>query len=347
MSSEEKQFAKWVVILILCIVLAVIAAIFVMSHYPTSKQKRAVKDEAIPLPQTMTFTSAQLNEARDMGTTVDVKVRAIVEPINATNSAVDFSVAWVDYAPEWYPEVVTDYVMVTQDSDGSRTATVTCKKAFTDYNIVLTVTTRDGGYTASCLCSFGGIASDMTINIGYIDGRDTVMLEKTNSAKRGDYYELSEKKEYFVSIVLDNSFDCVTWRNIEWSLEANGELYFGNAVSDGYGILTFSDLQLKKLNDYVKTERFVTVGKNSDYSLRIVPHGTVEYSSASSENVDGYMHYTDTCVFDEYDLGVGGEIGVNEKNEHNVAEMPSCYFALTITDTVSELSETIRFWIVF
>ncbi len=35
MSSEEKQFVKCVVILILCIVLAVIAAIFVMTHYPT------------------------------------------------------------------------------------------------------------------------------------------------------------------------------------------------------------------------------------------------------------------------------------------------------------------------
>lgn len=346
MSSEEKRFAKWVVILILCVVLAVIATIFVMTHYPADKQKRTVKDDARPLPQTMTFTSAQLNEARAMGRAVDVRVRAIVEPINATNSAVDFSVAWVDYAPEWYPKVVTDYVTVTQDSDGSKTATVSCKKAFTDYDIVLRVTTRDGGYTASCLCSFSGIASDMTISIGYVSGNDTVILEKTSSVKRGNYYELSQKKEYFVQVVLDNSFECVTGRNIDWSLEANGELYFGNAVSDGYGALYFSDVQLKNLNDYTNSMRFVTISKNSEYSFKLTTYGTVEYSSGSSENRDGYMHYTDTCVFDEYDMGIGGETGIHEKNDYNIAEMPSCYFALTITDKISGLSETVRFWIV-
>ena len=352
-NHKNKDRIKWSLTALTFLLVIVLLVGLCLQVYGSGKLKPTEwfsedeETQAQPLPETMTFTSAQLNEARAVGRTVDVRVLAIVEPANAINPAVDFSVSWPDFAPDWYPEVVTDYVTVTQDSDGSRTATVSCKKAFRDYNVILKVTTRDGGYTATCTCQFIGIASQMELKIGYVKGNDTVYLEPTSSAARGEYYELSEKKEYFIQVLLDNSFDCVTSRSVDWSMKANGKLYFGNAVDDGYGFLSFRNIELKDLNDCLNGMRFVGVSKNSEYSFKLTTYGTVEYSSASSEIVDGYYHYKDKCIFDEYNLGTGGELGVREKNEYNITEMPSCYFELTITDSASGLCETFRFWITF
>ena len=57
---------------------------------------------------------------------------------------------------------VTDYITVTPESDGSTNATVTCYKPFTG-DIVITVITRDGGFTARCLCNYVGKPTSLVI----------------------------------------------------------------------------------------------------------------------------------------------------------------------------------------
>lgn len=84
-----------------------------------------------------------------------VTLTATVEPKNATNQEVDWSVQWSENAA-LKNNAVTDYVTVTPISDGNRTAKVTCKRAFGSDTILIIVTTRDGGFTAQCSATFKG-----------------------------------------------------------------------------------------------------------------------------------------------------------------------------------------------
>ena len=80
----------------------------------------------------------------------------------------DWSVAWGDESNE---ADVTQYVTVTPTSNGSTVATVTCKQPFTG-NIIVTVTTRENGYQASCVVTYVGMPTDIVLdtNIGQENG---------------------------------------------------------------------------------------------------------------------------------------------------------------------------------
>lgn len=91
---------------------------------------------------------------------VSKTLTATVLPETAENKKVDWTVEWDDTENE---TAVTDYVTVTPTADGSTTATVTCHKAFTG-NIIITVTTRENGYSATCVVSFVGMPTDISIS---------------------------------------------------------------------------------------------------------------------------------------------------------------------------------------
>ena len=107
MEQEEKRFIKWVAILIACIVAAVVTAILVFVYCPT-ETKRAAENEVQPLPEQITFTAEQLNVAARNGGTTSVTVRANVEPYNAENTKVDFTVAWTlrHHIPRMLPSML-------------------------------------------------------------------------------------------------------------------------------------------------------------------------------------------------------------------------------------------------
>ncbi|MBO5046743.1 MAG: hypothetical protein J6C93_07765 [Clostridia bacterium] len=113
------------------------------------------------LPKNMTFTAETLSEALEEGKTVDVKVKAEVLPEAATNKEVDWSVSWAEGATR-SEEDVTDYVTVTPVVDGGLTATISCKKAFGEDKILVTVTTRDGGFSDTCTVNFLGLPVSIT-----------------------------------------------------------------------------------------------------------------------------------------------------------------------------------------
>ena len=68
---------------------------------------------------------------------------ATITPANATNKAVDWTIAFVNAESEWATgKTVTDYVTVTPTSDGALTANVECLQAFGE-QVRVTVTSRD------------------------------------------------------------------------------------------------------------------------------------------------------------------------------------------------------------
>ena len=116
-------------------------------------------DTVYPMPSFIKISALSLTEnanaAAPSNAVAELQIKATVTPENATNQDVDYTVAWGE-APEHGSDPVTDYLTVTQETDGSKIATVTCKKAFGNDTIIITVTTRDGGFTATCTVSYEG-----------------------------------------------------------------------------------------------------------------------------------------------------------------------------------------------
>ena len=71
------------------------------------------------------------------------QLTATITPENATNKAVDWTIAFVNPSSEWASgKTVTDYVTVTPTADGALTANVECLQAFGE-QVRVTVTSRD------------------------------------------------------------------------------------------------------------------------------------------------------------------------------------------------------------
>lgn len=91
--------------------------------------------------------------------TLKQTLTATLQPATVENKKVDWTVAWADSSGAGD---VTDYVTVTPEEDGSPTVTVTCYQPFTG-EIVITVITRDGGFTARCICEYVGHPTSLAI----------------------------------------------------------------------------------------------------------------------------------------------------------------------------------------
>lgn len=344
MEQEEKRFIKWVAILIAAIIAAIVTSILVFMYCPT-EAKHTAENEVQPLPEQITFTAEQLNAAARNGGTTSVTVRANVEPYNAENSKVDFAAAWKD-APTSYTKNVAEYVTVRQDSDGSQTATITCIKAFTEYNVVITVTTRDGGFTAQCLCAFSGKATSLELSVA---GK-----EQTTDNARGTYYLLDSNKATTVNIRATNVYDCVL--NPRYSLSVNVPdvtLWRGDCSYGEYGETYFSKVWEENLKTRYNAGKLFSVSSVSNGAFTITTKKSMEYGAETTETVtDEYGLITrygkDACVYDPYDLGLGSTNGVTDirgKNTSNVAKIDKLCYEITVTEQNSGISEVLRFWV--
>ena len=299
-------------------------------------------DDVYAMPRAMAFTDKTLSAALAAGQTVDLKIKAIVYPYDAANQLVDYSIAW-GVAPAHGGEPVTDYVTVTPDSDGSLTATVSCKQSFGADKIIVTATTRDGGYTANCTVSFIGAASGMSVT--------SSGLTPVPDTARGTYYMLGTNRTYTFDVNLDNAFHEVGSKNLSVTVGGVGSLYFGvTYTSADTGIARFQDMELRELSSMA--DRFITSAEISGTTLTIQTGSKLVENYYSRSESDEY--YTGSYLYDryvyedEYGLTVGDKIAddYEGKAKANTAALPSCYFTVTVTDSVSGLSESLRIWLV-
>ena len=91
---------------------------------------------------------------------VTKQITATVEPADAENKAVDWSIEWIGDVSE----NISDYLIVTPVSDGSLTANVKCIKSFRGKGARVIATARDGGVSGTCLVSYEGEPSAFVIN---------------------------------------------------------------------------------------------------------------------------------------------------------------------------------------
>lgn len=96
----------------------------------------------------------------------DYSLTATIQPADATNKAVNWSIAWKNPSSTWASgKSVTTYATVTPSSDGSLTATVSCLKAFSE-QIIVTCTSRDNtDITATCTVDYVKRVSSVALTL--------------------------------------------------------------------------------------------------------------------------------------------------------------------------------------
>ena len=235
---KRSDTVKWVLTLIAFIVVGVMLAGIILGWLEKSSSAEEQEQAAVidgdgnamdagtlyRMPEKMTFTAAgsgiplaQFGEPEGTTSTAraEVRIEAYVVPENANNREVDFSVAWNEGAQR-SAEPVTDYVTVTPESDGSRVATVACIKGFGDDIILITVTTRDGGFQATCTVTFEGAPSSLKFmynDTEYSSSSEiTVQANAEYSVKLklvGEFGEVGEKFGDFevVSVTMQGKFN--------------------------------------------------------------------------------------------------------------------------------------------
>ena len=235
---KRSDTAKWVLTLIAFIVVGVMLAGIILDWFEKSHSAEEQKQAAVidgdgnamdagtlyRMPEKMTFTAAgsgiplaQFGDPEGTTSTAraEVRIEAYVVPENANNREVDFSVAWGEGAQR-SAEPVTDYVTVTPESDGSRVATAACIKGFGDDIILITVTTRDGGFQATCTVTFEGAPSSLKFmynDTEYSSSSEiTVQANAEYSVKLklvGEFGEVGEKFGDFevVSVTMQGKFN--------------------------------------------------------------------------------------------------------------------------------------------
>ena len=240
---KRSDTVKWVLTLLAFILVGVMLAGIILVWFDKKEEPPAEEEQTeqaavidgdgnamdedivYPMPELMSFSALAFAEARAGEPTsstaaaseqsVEVQIEAYVTPENATNREVDFSVAWGEGAQR-SAEPVTDYVTVTPESDGSRVATVACIKGFGDDIILITVTTRDGGFQATCTVTFEGAPS--SLKFMYNDTEYSSSSEITVQANAeysiglelvGEFGEVGEKFGDFevVSVTMQGKFN--------------------------------------------------------------------------------------------------------------------------------------------
>lgn len=294
-----KSKLKTIVMIIALVLVAALTAGIIAQSVTISKLKQAQEqlqttnatDEngnymdnstVYELPKAMSFSAMAL-AANPAG--ISVNVTASVEPSTATNKAVDWSVMWSDNTNA---ASVTDYVTVTPASNGSTTATITCYQAFSG-DILVVVTTREGGYTADCVVSFVGKPTSLT-------------LTSVNANKNGDKYGLGVGTTYDFKINLTNAFNTVgeAYKDYTVSIVATGDLTVGTYETDPRGSAVWYTTKTAKLSDYVNDTctvegdtLHVTITKSIEgYYSSMVRTGTVRTYYDKVQSVDSECYFT-------------------------------------------------------
>ena len=271
---------------------------------PVEKIENAVEDgKSYVMPEKMAFTSTSLLAANETGVTVTLV--ATVEPADAPDKSVDWSVNWSDDATLKENDI-TQYLTVTPQTDGSTTASVNCKQPFGDDTIVITVTTRDGGYQANCMVTFVGIPTSITIT--------TDMTQELDSVTGLNCYTLGVDRTTTLTVTLDNAFHSVSesyYEKLQTKI-TGPEVVLGDETqtTDGEGVTTstWADTHTVSLTD--KASEFITATL-SGHTISVEAkrkietyYASVSYNGRSALYRDKFKDYAVVRSFHGFSLRI-------------------------------------------
>ena len=106
----------------------------------------------------------------DYGVSQDVEsayfLSATVEPSDATDQTVDWSISFVDSSSGWASgKTVTDYVAVAPTEDGALTAVVACMQAFGEQMIITCASRSNPEVCATCTVDYAQKVDESTVSL--------------------------------------------------------------------------------------------------------------------------------------------------------------------------------------
>lgn len=172
-------------------------------------------------------------------------------------------------------------------------------------------------------------------------------LALSNTAERGYFYLLGTGKTYNFDVIMNNVFNEVGNYNLTATVDGVGSVYFGTTFSDASsGFTYFQSAELKEISEF--KDEFITVSIDGT-TLSITTDSTYienyySYFESDEYGMGTYSYDRFVCL-DEYGL-IGGSNGFDYEGtaQENQTLLKSCYFTITVTDSVSGLSETINVW---
>lgn len=345
---KKSDAIKWVIVFVLIAALTVCAgAALALAVADRNKENEPQEETEVQKVYENDFTAecfgspnvrlaAVSSSTMSSDNSVSKTLKATVYPTTASNKLVDWDIAWSSHSKT---EEVTDYVTVTPTYDGSTEATVTCHQAFGSDQIIITVTTRQGGYTATCIVSFRGVASSMYL---------TSTLSPVSNEGRGEYYDLPSKNSVVFTANLSNVWDSVGSYNLSAQISATGSLYFCDTFSGSYNS-EYSNVRQCDISEYID-DLGITASVSGNI-ITVKTNKALDDSFYSREEADefgaGNYYYDDLVWYEDWyeDLGIVCSEEYKNGGKYNASHIDSCYFTLKVTDSVSGLSTSVKFWI--
>ena len=210
---------------------------------------------------------------------VSQTVTATITPNTVVDKYVTWSVAWANDAP-LKDKNISDYIKVTDDSQGNLTATVNCYKSFKGSKAILTCTTRQGGKTGTVNIVYEGVPSSMSITAPtgvtkYNLGKDSVDL-------------LYVGKSYSLNLAMDNIFHSVgsNYNDFTVTVTGVGSVTCGSYSQSGRGAGWSSHSNIVDFNKIAK--EFVTCSTSGNtLSINVTKSLYDYYESKETKIVEG------------------------------------------------------------
>ena len=210
---------------------------------------------------------------------VSQTVTATITPSTVVDKYVTWSVAWANDAP-LKDKNISDYIKVTDDSQGNLTATVNCYKSFKGSKAILTCTTRQGGKTGTVNIVYEGVPSSMSITAPtgvtkYNLGKDSVDL-------------LYVGNSYSLNLAMDNIFHSVgsNYNDFTVTVTGVGSVTCGSYSQSGRGAGWSSHSNIVDFNKIAK--EFVTCSTSGNtLSINVTKSLYDYYESKETKIVEG------------------------------------------------------------
>lgn len=332
----NKENIKWIAVFmaILLLFVGVISSLaIVIGNKPTDKQENiSATTEDSPMVL-LTMGEATIVQAAPEVSKVDSPeqvyvsqtVTATITPSTVVDKYVTWSVAWAEGAA-LKDKNISDYIKVTDESQGNLTATVNCYKSFKGSKAILTCTTRQGGKTGTVDIVYEGVPSSMVINAPsgvtkYNLGKDSVDL-------------LYAGKTYSLNLAMDNVFHDVgtKFNDFDVTVTGVGTVQWADYVINPRGIgfnIDYSNIPTMTLDSM----------KNKLVSA------TVENGVLKIEAKDSYFNYYEKFNVNETYGGVNGTYTKHYYASVKDSDGNNPYFLVTVKHKTLGFSAQYKFFI--
>ena len=249
---------------------------------------------------------------------------ATVYPVDAPDKRVDWTVAWAPDASR-ASQSVGQYITVTPNSDGSNVAVVRCLKSFEGDHIYVTVTTRVGGFSATCQVDYVGTPQTLAIDT---TGKSVV----TDSAWGKSMLEVECGSTASLDLKLDNELHAVgsSYGNYTFSVVAHGSIDIDiHAHNNTSGEDTYSVSQIE-----------LRVGENmtSDGKYQLYLENLL---IAQVSVADGKLVVEADTAMSSFAFMGGNRGGWAQRTFKQYTDGKNPYFTITVTENTTGLSKSI------